>query len=61
MIIGICIFDDLARYQLMNKSLQIRSNKNLQGLLGRRFGPLNQANLETHRSQDLYESGYNIF
>ncbi len=62
MIIGICILiNDLARFQLMNQSLRIRSKKNSRGLLDRSFGPCNQANLETHRSQDLYESGYNIF
>ena len=62
MIIGICILlNDLARFQLMHKSVQIRSNKNIQGLLDRRFGPCNQANLETHRSHDPFESEYNIF
>jgi hypothetical protein len=40
MIIGICISDDLARFQLMHKSVQIRSNKNIQGSPGRRFESL---------------------
>ena len=62
MIIGICILiNDLPRFQLMDKSLRITSNKNIQGSLDRSFGPCNRANPETRRSHDPFESEYNIF
>ena len=59
--IGYCILNNLAIFQLMNELLRIRLDRIVKIRLIVDLGPCNQANLETHRSRDLYESKYHIF
>ena len=60
--IGHCIFNNLAIFQLMNELLLlIRLDRIVKIRLIVDLVPCNQANLGTHRSHNLYESKYHIF
>jgi hypothetical protein len=52
---GVCILNDLARFELMNELLLL-IRKNYQDSLDRRFETLQSSEPRTHGSHDLYMS-----